>query len=49
MGFLLNSHAQGVPAKNKQSTQTRWCGAQCSCIDVRPALGFGLAVLGFLI
>jgi len=38
MAFLLNSQAQGVSGKNEQSTQITWRGAQCSCIDLRPAL-----------
>jgi len=34
----LNSQAQGVSGKNKQSTQTPWRGSQCGCIGSRPAL-----------
>jgi len=34
MAVLLNSQAQGVSGKNEQSTQTPWCGAQCSRISL---------------
>jgi len=35
MMFLLNYQAQGASGKIKQSTQTPWRGAQCTCIGLR--------------
>jgi len=35
---FYNSGAQGVSGKNEQPAQTAWCGTQCNCVGLRPAL-----------